>query len=48
MNSQALENINNQRINDIEHIILKQANGNDDLKQEGLIGAYKALEKDPQ
>ena len=47
MNSQALENIYNQRIQDIEHIIDIQSNGNDDLKQEGLIGAYKALNTDP-
>ena len=47
MNSQALENIYNQRIQDIEHIIHNQANGDDDLKQEGLIGAYRAIEKDP-
>ena len=47
MNSQALHNIYNQRIQDIHHIIHNQSNGNDDLKQEGLIGAYKAIEKYP-
>ncbi len=47
MNNQALENIYNQRIQDIEHIIHNQSNGNEDLKQEGLIGAYKALNTDP-
>ena len=47
MNSHALQNIYKQRVQDIEHIIHNQANGNDDLKQEGLIGAYKALSTDP-
>ena len=47
MNSQTLHNIYNQRLQDIEHIIHKQSNGNDDLKQEGLIGAYQALKEDP-
>jgi DNA-directed RNA polymerase specialized sigma24 family protein len=47
MNSQALEQIYNHRINDIHHIIHNQSNGNEDLKQEGLIGAYKALSTDP-
>ena len=47
MNTHALENIYNQRIQDIQHIINNQSNGNDDLKQEGLLGAYQALNKDP-
>jgi len=47
MDSQALHNIYNQRIQDIQHIIHNQSKGNDDLKQEGLIGAYKALQTDP-
>lgn len=47
MNLHALHNIYNQRIQDIHHIIHNQSNGNDDLKQEGLIGAYRAMEKDP-
>lgn len=47
MNLHALHNIYNQKIQDIHHIIHNQSNGNDDLKQEGLIGAYKAIEKDP-
>ena len=47
MNSQALENIYNQRIPDIYHITHNQFNGNEDLKQEGLIGAYQALSTDP-
>jgi len=47
MNLQALHNTYNHRLNDIEHIISIESNGNDDLKQEGLIGAYKAIEKDP-
>jgi len=34
-------------MNDIKHIINIESNGNDDLKQEGLIGAYKALNTDP-
>ena len=47
MNSNALQNIYNQRVQDIHHIIHNQANGNDDLKQEGLIGAYQSLKADP-
>jgi DNA-directed RNA polymerase specialized sigma24 family protein len=47
MNLQALHSTYNQRLNDIEHIINIESNGNDDLKQEGLIGAYKALNTDP-
>jgi DNA-directed RNA polymerase specialized sigma24 family protein len=47
MNPQAMENHYNERLNDIEHIISIESNGNDDLKQEGLIGAYKALNTDP-
>ena len=48
MNSHALHNIYNHRIQNIEHIIDIQSNGNDDLKQEGLIGAYQALKTDQQ
>jgi hypothetical protein len=48
MNPQAMENLYNERLNDIEHIISIESNGNDDLKQEGLIGAYKALSTDPE
>jgi DNA-directed RNA polymerase specialized sigma24 family protein len=47
MNPQAMENLYNERLNDIKHIISIESNGNDDLKQEGLIGAYKALNTDP-
>jgi len=47
MNLQALHNTFSQRLTDIEHIISIESNGNDDLKQEGLIGAYKALNTDP-
>ena len=47
MNSHALQNIYNQRVQDIQHIIHNQSGGNDDLKQEGLIGVYKALSTDP-
>ena len=47
MNSNALQNIYNERIQDIQHIIHNQSGGNDDLKQEGLIGAYHALNTDP-
>ncbi|MFH1721482.1 MAG: hypothetical protein ABH950_02625 [Candidatus Altiarchaeota archaeon] len=48
MNNQALEQIYNQRIQDIEKSIDIKSGGNEDLKQEGLIGAYKALSTDPQ
>jgi len=47
MNLQALHNTYTQKLSDIEHIISIESNGNDDLKQEGLIGAYKALNTDP-
>jgi len=35
MNPQAMENLYNERLNDIKHIISIESNGNDDLKQEG-------------
>jgi hypothetical protein len=47
MNPQTMENLYNERLNDIKHIISIESNGNDDLKQEGLIGAFKALSTDP-
>jgi DNA-directed RNA polymerase specialized sigma24 family protein len=47
MNLQALHNTYNEWLNDIEHIISIESNGNDDLKQEGLIGTFKALKTDP-
>ena len=48
MNKQKLENLYNQRFNDIENIINIESDGNDDLKQEGLFGAYQTLKIDPQ
>ena len=46
-NLQALQDTLTQRLKDIEHIINIESNGNDDLKQEGLIGAYKSLNANP-
>lgn len=47
MNLQALHNTYSQKLNEIGHIIRLQADGNSDLRQEGLIGAYQALKTDP-
>ncbi len=47
MNKQKLENLYNERMKDIETIIDIESNDDDDLKQEGLWGAYKALKTDP-
>jgi DNA-directed RNA polymerase specialized sigma24 family protein len=47
MNFQTLHNVYNERLPEIEHIIDMESNGNADLKQEGLLGAYLALETDP-
>jgi DNA-directed RNA polymerase specialized sigma24 family protein len=47
MKLQTLHNQYKERLNDIEHIINMESNGNDDLKQEGLLGAYQALQIDP-
>jgi hypothetical protein len=46
MKLQTLHNQYNQRLKDIENIIDMESNGNDDLKQVGLLGAYLALKKD--
>jgi DNA-directed RNA polymerase specialized sigma24 family protein len=47
MNQQKLENLYKERVKDVETIINIESNDDDDLKQEGLIGAYKALKTDP-
>jgi len=47
MNPQAMENLYNDRLQDIETVINIQSDGNDDLNQEGLLGAYLALQKEP-
>ena len=47
MNFQMLHQLYTQRLPEIEKIIDMESNGNADLKQEGLFGAYQALRKDP-
>ncbi len=47
MNHHAMEALYNKRLNDIEHIINIQSGDDPDLKQEGLIGAYLALNRQP-
>ena len=47
MNSHALEQLYNERIQDIEKSIDIKSGGDKDLRQEGLIGTYHAMEKDP-
>jgi hypothetical protein len=47
MNFQSLHHLYSERLLDIEKIIDMESNGNADLRQEGLLGAYQALETDP-
>jgi DNA-directed RNA polymerase specialized sigma24 family protein len=47
MNHQAMEALYNERLKDIEHIINIQSADDQDLKQEGLLGAYLALRRQP-
>ena len=47
MNFQTLHHLYSERLPEIEHIIDIESNGNADLKQEGLLGAYQALQNDP-
>jgi hypothetical protein len=47
MNQLTLHNLYDERIEEIETIINIESNDDDDLKQEGLLGAYQALKIDP-
>jgi DNA-directed RNA polymerase specialized sigma24 family protein len=47
MNSQTMHHLYDERLPEIEHIIDMESNGNADLRQEGLLGAYLALQRDP-
>jgi hypothetical protein len=47
MNHQAMEALYNERLKDIEHIINLQSADDQDMKQEGLLGAYLALRGQP-
>ena len=47
MNFQTLHHLYSERLPEIEHIVDIESNGNADLRQEGLLGAYQALQKDP-
>jgi hypothetical protein len=47
MNYQTLHHLYQQRLPEIEKNIDIKSNGNDDLRQEGLFGAYQALRIDP-
>jgi hypothetical protein len=47
MNFQTLHHLYSERLPEIEHIIDMESNGNADLRQEGLLGAYQALQTDP-
>jgi DNA-directed RNA polymerase specialized sigma24 family protein len=47
MNSKTLHHLYSERLAEIEHIIDMESNGDADLMQEGLLGAYQALEIDP-
>jgi len=47
MNFQTLHHLYNERLPEIEKIIDIESNGNADLRQEGLLGAYQALQIDP-
>ena len=47
MNQQTFENLYKERMKDVETIINIESNDDDDLKQEGLLGVYHALRKDP-
>ena len=47
MNFQTLHQLYNERLPEIEKIVDMESNGNADLRQEGLLGAYQALQIDP-
>jgi len=47
MNHHAMEALYNERLTDIEHIINIQSGDDPDMKQEGLLGAYLALQGQP-
>jgi DNA-directed RNA polymerase specialized sigma24 family protein len=47
MNFQALHQLYSERLPEIEKSIDIKSNGNADLRQEGLFGAYQALRIDP-
>jgi hypothetical protein len=47
MNFQTLHQLYSQRLPEIERSIDIKSNGNPDLRQEGLFGAYQALRIDP-
>ncbi len=47
MNFQTLHQLYNERLPEIEKSIDIKSNGNADLRQEGLFGAYQALSIDP-
>jgi hypothetical protein len=47
MNSQSLHHLYDERLPEIEKIVDIESNGNADLRQEGLLGAYQALQTDP-
>jgi len=47
MNIQSLHQLYHERLPEIEKSIDIKSNGNADLRQEGLFGAYQALKTDP-
>ena len=47
MNIQSLHRLYEERLPEIEKNIDRKSNGNSDLRQEGLFGAYQALRTDP-
>jgi DNA-directed RNA polymerase specialized sigma24 family protein len=47
MNFQTLHQLYNERLPEIENIIDMESKENPDLRQEGLLGAYQALQSDP-
>jgi hypothetical protein len=47
MNFQTLHQLYHERLPEIEKSIDIKSNGNADLRQEGLFGAYQALTIDP-
>jgi DNA-directed RNA polymerase specialized sigma24 family protein len=47
MNIQSLHSTYNHKIKNIQNVINKYSDGNDDLKQECMIGAYEALVAEP-
>lgn len=47
MNHHAMEALYNERVKDIGKAITAKSGGDEDLKQEGLWGAYLALKRDP-